>query len=79
MPAKRVKKKKDIPVRGLFEETRSDDATKTLPAKPTVDEIFSDPAARRNIVGLYELLYEIDRRINPQFYGLPERKDDAVK
>ena len=30
--------------------------------------VFGDFEARRNIVGLYDLLYKIDRRINPHLY-----------
>jgi len=33
-----------------------------------VDEIFDDFESRNNIVGLYDLLLKIDRRVNPHLY-----------
>ena len=33
-----------------------------------VDEIFDDFESRNNIVGLYDLLLKIDRRVNPNLY-----------
>jgi len=33
-----------------------------------IDKIFDDPESRRNIVGLFDLLLKIDRRINPDLY-----------
>jgi putative ubiquitin-RnfH superfamily antitoxin RatB of RatAB toxin-antitoxin module len=40
-----------------------------------VDEIFGDLEARHNIVGLYDLLYKIDQRINPHLYEPPNKSD----
>jgi len=36
-------------------------------------EIFEDYEARSNIVGLFDLLLKIDRRVNPKLYA-PENK-----
>jgi len=33
-----------------------------------VDEIFDDFESRNNIVGFYDLLLKIDRRVNPHLY-----------
>lgn len=33
-----------------------------------VDEIFDDFESHNNIVGLYDLLLKIDRRVNPHLY-----------
>ena len=33
-----------------------------------IDQIFDDFEARSNLVGLYNLLLKIDRRVNPQLY-----------
>lgn len=34
-----------------------------------VDKIFDDFEAKRNLVGLYSLLLQIDKRINPHLYA----------
>jgi hypothetical protein len=33
-----------------------------------IERIFDDFEARQNLVGLYELAYKVDRRVNPQLY-----------
>lgn len=41
-----------------------------------IDEIFEDPEARRNIVGLYDLLLKVARR-NPQLWaGIQEDEEN---
>jgi len=55
------------------------DAQKGQPDKQTEDtelmqRFFGDFEVRRNIVGLYDLLYKIDRRTNPHLY---EPSNDA--
>lgn len=37
-----------------------------------IAEIFDDFQSRQNIVGLYDLLYKIDRRVNPELYIGPQ-------
>jgi hypothetical protein len=34
--------------------------------KVTMAQIFDDPESRRNLVGLFDLLLKIDRRLNTQ-------------
>jgi len=42
--------------------------------EPTlVAQIFEDPESCSNIVGLFDLLLKIDRRVNPKLYA-PENK-----
>ncbi|HEY4486552.1 MAG TPA: hypothetical protein VJB70_02370 [Candidatus Paceibacterota bacterium] len=40
-----------------------------------VEEIFGDFEARGNLVGLFELAYKVDRRVNPQRYGGAEAEN----
>jgi hypothetical protein len=44
--------------------------------KLDVDAIFNDPESRRNLVGLFDLLLKMDRRNNPELYGLKKKKRD---
>ena len=34
-----------------------------------VRQVFEDFEAKSNIVGLYDLLFKIDRRVNPHLYN----------
>ena len=36
--------------------------------KDIVAEVFDDYEARANFVGFFDLLYKIDRRVNPERY-----------
>lgn len=42
--------------------------------KAEVDAIFDDFEAKTNFVGLYDLLYKIDRRTKPHLYEQPAQK-----
>jgi len=43
--------------------------------KKIVEDIFEDPEARRNIVGLFDLLLKIDKRVNPRLYAITNKPD----
>ncbi len=34
----------------------------------SLDQVFDDFESKSNIIGLYNLLLKIDRRVNPQLY-----------
>jgi hypothetical protein len=37
-------------------------------ARDNPDQVFNDPEAENNLVDFYNLLYQIDKRANPQLY-----------
>ena len=37
-------------------------------AKDKRDAVFDDPESQSNLVGFYNLLLAIDKRVNPQLY-----------
>lgn len=39
-------------------------------------EIFEDYEAKSNLVGLFDLLLKIDRRVNPQLYSSGDKNHD---
>lgn len=39
-----------------------------LEAKDNQGAVFDDPEAQNNLVGFYNLLLTIDKRVNPQLY-----------
>ncbi len=43
--------------------------------KKIVEDIFEDPEARRNIVGLYDLLFKIAKR-NPKLWAEIQRENN---
>ena len=50
-------------------DTAADTNAAALSIEREVDSIFDDPEAQRNVVGLFDLLLKIDRRLNPQTYA----------
>ena len=48
--------------------TKDTTAGKRKIASEKLEEIFDDFEARGNLVGLFELAYKVDRRVNPQLY-----------
>lgn len=45
-------------------------------AKDAVSRIFDDFESRQNMIGLYSLVLEIDRRINPGRYTEDSERQD---
>jgi hypothetical protein len=49
------------------EEDKKEETEET--STDEIDEVFDDFESRENIVGLFDLLLKIDRRINPEMYN----------
>ena len=65
--------------RALYDECVSEKIENTDASKQEsqiVRQVFDDFNSRSNIVGLYDLLYKIDKRVNPHLYDedQPQKK-----
>jgi hypothetical protein len=57
--------------RALYDERVSEkieNANTSKQESQIVRQVFDDFNSRSNIVGLYDLLYKIDKRVNPHLY-----------
>ena len=61
--------------RALYDECVSEkieNANTSKQESQIVRQVFDDFNSRSNIVGLYDLLYKIDKRVNPHLYNEDE-------
>jgi hypothetical protein len=49
---------------------------KEIKYKNSVQDFFIDEESKRNLVGLYDLLYKIDKRNNPEYYQNNKKQND---